>query len=200
MQDKTRRSNTDRSQATRASLLNAGRELFVKMGYAETATPDIAAAAHVTRGALYHHFSDKASLFEAVIRREASAVAEAIAEATRDIADPMISLEEGADAYLDAMALFGRTRLLLIDGPAVLGRELMDRIDRESPASTLVAGLAAATGRPVDASLEALSSLLSAAFDRAALDIGAGAAPAPYRQLLKQLLVIIPSVLLPDGI
>ena len=200
MQEKIRRTNADRSQTTRDALLHAGRELFVKAGYPDTGTPDIVASAQVTRGALYHHFADKAALFEAVIRKEASAVATAITEAARDIADPMIALEVGADAYLDAMAMPGRTRLLLIDGPAVLGRALMDDIDRENPGSTLVEGLAEATGRPVDAFVEALASLLSAAFDRAALDIGAGAAHAPYRQLIKQLLATAPAVLQPDGI
>jgi AcrR family transcriptional regulator len=201
MQEKSiRRSNADRSQTTRQALIAAGRELFVKSGYAETGTPDIVTAAAVTRGALYHHFTDKAALFEAVVREEARAVKDAITAATEGIADPTIALEVGGDAYLDAMTMPGRVRLLLIEGPAVLGRELMDRIDRENPAGTLVEGLAAATGRPVDASLEALASLFSAAFDRAALDIDAGASPGPYRRLLEQLLANLTAIMPPDGI
>ena len=201
MQEKpSRRTNADRSQSTRAALVGAARELFVRSGYAETGTPEIVAAAEITRGALYHHFTDKAALFEAVLRDEAKAVFDAIAEATKDIADPMTGLEVGADAYLDAMAVPGRTRLLLVEGPAVLGAEAMAAIDREFPAGSLTEGLSCLVGRAPDAELEAFSSLLTAAFDRAALDIVAGAAPGPYRRLLKQLLGNVPQVLTPDGI
>jgi AcrR family transcriptional regulator len=174
--------------------------LFVRSGYAETGTPEIVAAAEITRGALYHHFTDKAALFEAVLRDEAKAVFDAIVEATKDIADPMTGLEVGADAYLDAMAVPGRTRLLLVEGPAVLGAEAVAAIDREFPAGSLTEGLSCVVGRAPDAELEAFSSLLSAAFDRAALDIVAGAAPGPYRRLLKQLLGNVPQVLTLDGI
>jgi AcrR family transcriptional regulator len=52
-------SNEERSQAMRRALLEAGRALFVAKSYTETSTPDIVAAAGVTRGALYHHFEDK---------------------------------------------------------------------------------------------------------------------------------------------
>ncbi|MBL0372117.1 TetR/AcrR family transcriptional regulator [Rhizobium sp. KVB221] len=187
MQEKSRRSNSDRSHATREALLKTGRVLFVEFGYADTATPDIVAQAGVTRGALYHHFVDKAALFEAVVRQEAVEVARVIDAATADIADPAEALGVGADAYLDAMKVPGRTRLLLIDGPAVLGREKIDLIDWENPAGTLVTGLAAASGRAVDAELEARAQLLSAAFDRAALEIAAGASQPRFAILLKGL-------------
>ena len=185
---KERRSNADRSQAMRDALIAAGRELFIAKGYAETTTPEIVAEANVTRGALYHHFEDKAALFRAVAIAEFEQVADAINTATSDCTDPLEALATGTDAYLDAMTVPGRTRLLLIDGPAVLGREAMDAIDRETSGGTLVVGLTAALGRPADARLEAHASLLSAAFERAALDIGTGRAAEPYRALLKEML------------
>lgn len=186
---KERRSNADRTQSMRDGLIAAARELFIEKGYAETSTPEIVARANVTRGALYHHFEDKASLFRAVIQAESERVADAINLATQECTDAVDALNTGTDAYLDAMTVPGRTRLLLIDGPAALGREVMDAIDRETSGGTMVVGLTAALGRPADAGIEAHASLLAAAFDRAALDINAGGDASLYRVVLKRMLL-----------
>lgn len=172
-----RRSNPERTQATRAALIEAARKLFVEKSYAETATPEIAAAAGVTRGALYHHFADKQALFRAVVEQEARAVAAEIEHATPPSLTVLDALTEGGKAFLAAMALVGRTRLLLLDGPAVLGRTVMDEIDARHSARTLKEGLLAAMedGKLRKAPVEALTALLSAAFDRAALFIETGA-------------------------
>lgn len=185
---KERRSNADRTQAMRDILVAAGRALFVERGYAETSTPEIVAAAGVTRGALYHHFEDKAALFRAVIIAESERVADAINAATEGCTIAAQALDIGTDAYLDAMTEFGRTRLLLVDGPAVLGHDAMDTIDRETSGGTIIVGLSAALERTPDARMEVLARLLSAAFERAALDIATGADSAIYRAEIKRML------------
>lgn len=185
-----RRSNAQRSDATRATLLRAARQLFVAQGYADTSTPGVCAAAGMTRGALYHHFADKRDLFHAVLAAEAAAVAADIEAASSDNGmDPQQALVAGGDAYLDAMSVPGRTRLLLIEGPAILGREAVQALDAANAEASLRTGLKEAGVKGVD--LDALTACISAAFDRAALDLQDGKAPATVRATLRWLLARI---------
>ncbi|MGO1001966.1 TetR/AcrR family transcriptional regulator [Lysobacter sp. CA196] len=171
------RSNRERTEATRHALLEAARPLFVGKGYGDTSTPEVSVAAGTTRGALYHHFVDKRDLFRHVLQREAEAVRNDIIAATPAGLSAHEALIAGGEAYLQAMAVPGRTRLLLLEGPAVLGLAEIAAIDESNAAETLHAGLAAAIGRDEEVSIDALSKLLSAAFDRAALEIDAGGDP-----------------------
>jgi AcrR family transcriptional regulator len=177
-----RRTNPERAETTRKALLEAARSLFVSKGYADTSTPEIVAAAQVTRGALYHHFTDKRDLFRAVLEREAQTVASEIEASGSSDISPRKALIDGSMAYLEAMSVPGRTRLLLVDGPAVLGPAEMAAIDEAHAAWTLREGLEAVAGSlrhpfPVPA----MTALLSAAFDRAALAIEAGADPDDFK-------------------
>ncbi len=188
-QENARRTNRQRTEATRAALLDAARALFVEKGYAETGTPEIVRAASVTRGALYHHFADKTDLFRAVVTRESEIVAMEIESASADADNAHAALMRGAAGWFDAMNDAGRARLLLLDGPAVLGRAEMDRIDRETSAATLIDGLRAGqqAGQIADLPLHALASLLSALFDRAALDITNGGSRDDYLAVIETL-------------
>lgn len=69
-QENQRRTNRQRTEETREKLIEAARRMFVEKSYAETSTPEIVAAAGVTRGALYHHFADKQALFATIAERE----------------------------------------------------------------------------------------------------------------------------------
>jgi AcrR family transcriptional regulator len=171
-----RRTNPERSSATQAALIAVARQAFVAHGYADTSTPDLVEAAGVTRGALYHHFADKKALFRAVVEAESAAVAAAI-EAVPADGLPIAALIEGGDAYLTAMAAPGRTRLLLIDSPAVLGRADADAIGAQNGDRTLRDGLQAAIdcGAIAPMPIDTAAKLLGAAFDRAALEIANGA-------------------------
>jgi AcrR family transcriptional regulator len=190
MQEMTRRSNKDRSDATRAALIAAGRKLFVDRGYAETGTPELVAEAGVTRGALYHHFADKRALFRAVVEAESATVAHEIESAARPGLSPLKALSKGGAAFLEAMQLPGRTQLLLIDAAAVLGREELDAIDARHGGRTLHEGLAAAmqAGALPPLPLEATAQLLGAAYDRASLAIAAGGDPGEWRKLIDMVL------------
>lgn len=180
------RTNRERTEQTQQALIAAARRLFVDKGYAETATPDIVSAAGVTRGALYHHFEDKRALFRAVIEDEAEKVAEEIESRSADAQLPRDALLSGASAYFDAMAAEGRTRLLLLEAPAVLGAEA-SAIDRENAEESLRRGLAAMLPA-AGVQLGPLTSLLSAAFDRAAIEIEQGGVRKDYERAIASLL------------
>ncbi|MFN3225215.1 MAG: TetR/AcrR family transcriptional regulator [Hyphomicrobiales bacterium] len=192
MQEKNdRRSNAARTKATREALIGAARALFVEKGYAETATPEIVKKAGVTRGALYHHFDDKAALFLAVVRAEYEAVERDITEsATREPKDAIDALMLGSRAYMEAMRAPGRVRLLLLDGPAILGRLTLDAIDRETSADSLRLGLQAAmeAGAIRELPLAPLTAQLSAMFERAALGVAEGDEEAEHLEVMEALL------------
>ncbi|WP_245749610.1 TetR/AcrR family transcriptional regulator [Palleronia marisminoris] len=171
----SRRTQAERRSATRAQLMDAARALFVAKGYADTGTPEIVAAAGVTRGALYHHFADKADLFRAVCAREAEVVGKVIDDATRDLDDPAQAIRVGSVAYFDAMSVPGRSRLLLLDVPAVLGRDEATGLTLGEGRAQLREGLADALPDAGGGELEAMTDILSAAFDRTALAIAEGA-------------------------
>lgn len=184
-----RRSNKDRTAATRGALIAAARKLFVEKGYAETGTPEIVATANVTRGALYHHFSDKADLFRAVVEAEATAVSSQIVKESANTPTAVSGLLAGADAYFSAMSAPGRAHLLLLDGPAVLGQAEMIRIDMQTGGAELRTGLRVGmeSGELVQMPLDAMTAMLSAAFDKAALAISAGEPAGAYKDAITQL-------------
>lgn len=134
-----RRPRQSRAIATRTALVAAGRDCFGRLGFHQIGTPELVERAAVTRGALYHHFASKADLFEVV----AHDVAEDLRDRThqRVMEHPgsvLDMLVQGMKIYLDNVAADREIqRILLIDGPAVLG---WDRL-REIYAAILLPGI-----------------------------------------------------------
>jgi len=191
MQDKSeRRSNKERAQSTRADLISAARKLFYEDGYAQTPTPQIVKAAKITRGALYHHFTDKSDLFRAVFLAEAHAVAKQIGKNSTNSKSALDALLRGSEAYFTAMAVPGRTRLMLLDGPSVLGQGEIDHIYSQTSRKQLLNGLsqAMAKGELRKMPLKPLAILLSAAFDRAALAITEGESTKSYKTVIRNII------------
>jgi AcrR family transcriptional regulator len=113
---------------TRQALVDAARGLFTDQGYAATGTEEIVAAARVTRGALYHHFRDKNDLFRAVMEQVATEVAERLIESELGAAsDAWTEVRDGLRAFLDLCVVTDDfQRIVLVEGPAVLGHEAWD--------------------------------------------------------------------------
>jgi AcrR family transcriptional regulator len=128
-----KRTQSERSEATRGALIAAARHLFAERGYAGVATEEIVRAAGVTRGALYHHFADKRGLFEAVYKQLESELTERIAAgALAAGADsPLDAMRAGAEILLEACTDPEARQISLLDGPAVLGWDRWREIGAE---------------------------------------------------------------------
>ena len=185
-----RKSQAERRAETQRLLLSAARRLFAEKGYAATGTPEIVAAAGVTRGALYHHFADKKALFRAVVEEEHMLLAMSINAAAEgeDEPGPVKALVAGSEAFIGGMKDPGRRQIMLVDAPAVLGQEVVDEIDARHGMDTLICGLRDAMDADAIKRLPLvpLAHLLGAMFDRAALAVPEEAAD--YGKAIKALI------------
>ena len=196
MQTKTLNSNQTRTNKTTAALMSAMRELVLEKGYAQAGTPQIVERAGVTRGALYHHFEDKKKLFEAVIENEIKTVAREITSQGITTNDPLLALKKGAEAFIVTMAENGRTRLILVEAPSVLGRVTLLELEDKHTRRSLREGLENAMEMGVIAhiSLPPLLELLSAMFDSASLNIDDGM---PKKHVLEVVNLILDGITTP---
>lgn len=174
--------NPERSAATRARLIAAAHALFAEHGYAATGTEAILAGAGVRRGALYHHFADKAALFEAVCLALSEQAVPRVDEATAGVDDPVEALVLGAVAWIDFMTRPDVRRILAVDAPTVLGWARWEALDRQLSYAALRAGVDAAIDAgaiDVNCSREMLATLLNGALNAVALRVGAPGAQVP---------------------
>ena len=129
---------------TRAALVAAGRELFGASGFAATSVEDIARAARVTTGALYHHFPTKAAVFEAVFEQVHADLMPASIQAAAGAADAIDLLAAGFGAFLDKVLEPEVQRIVITDAPAVLGLARFTELDERYAFAATVAALEAA--------------------------------------------------------
>jgi AcrR family transcriptional regulator len=138
-------------EATRRAVLAAARSSFGSKGYARTSVDEIAAAARVTKGAVYHHFAGKEALFRAV-HAEVEGEAEARAVAARDPAgSPIDQIVAMVIDAADVIRRFDRP-VLLVWGESCDFFPIADaqRLASEFPSATLRAVPGAKTWVPVD--------------------------------------------------
>jgi len=180
-----RRTQADRSAATRRALVGAARALFAHDGYADVGTERIAHAAGVTRGALYHQFADKVELFAAVFEEVESELMTELATllASMPTGDPRELLLAGGEAWLDASTEPEVQRIVLLDGPSVLGWERWREIGLRYGLGLVTSVLAdaVATGAISPQPVEPLAHALMGALDEAALYVARAPDPVAAR-------------------
>ncbi len=111
------------SASTKRALVEVAETLFTENGYAATSLDAIVAGAQVTKGALYHHFSGKQALFEAVFERVETDASKTIQKALREHSDPWEKALAGLRAFLAVVREPRYRRIVIQEGPAVLGYE-----------------------------------------------------------------------------
>jgi AcrR family transcriptional regulator len=160
-----------RSASTRAKLIRAARTLFARSGYAEVATEEIVRRAGVTRGALYHQFPAKEDLFLAVYEQVEQELTESVSSLLDAQTSPFEAMRAGIRVFLEACRTPDVQRIVLIDGPAVLGwerwREVAERYGLGLMEAVVTAAIDAGEIAPLAA--VPLAHLLMGALDEAAL-------------------------------
>jgi len=170
-----RRTQAERSAATQQALQAAARRLWGERGYAEVSTPEIAEAAGVTRGAMYHQFPDKTALFISVLEAVETDVMRRLAAAVVAAAPdtPADTLHVAADAWLDIAGEPEVRRLVLLDAPNILGwagfREISQRYGLGMTEQLLTAAIEA--GQLKAQPVRPLATVMIGALDEAAMSI-----------------------------
>jgi len=170
-----RRTQGERTAQTRAALITVARRLFGAEGFADVGAERITREAGMTRGALYHQFAGKTDLFAAVLDQVEAEIAQRVAGAVAglDPADTTGMLLAGADAWLDASSEPDLQRIVLLDGPSVLGwdrwREICLRHTVGLIAALIQDGIDRGSLPPQP--VQALTHVLVGAVDEAALYI-----------------------------
>ena len=167
---------SERREATRAAIVKAAKRLFGERGFAGTTMDHVATAAHVAKGAVYHHFKTKEALFEAVFDQVSEDLVAEVERAARSENDALAAMAAGTQAYFAACATDATGQIILRDGPAVLGWERWREID----ARHFGGGFPLALERAMEDGLiarqpvEPLSRLLLGAVTEAAVACSAG--------------------------
>jgi AcrR family transcriptional regulator len=179
-----RRTQTERSAATQQALLSAARRLWGERGYAAVSTPEIAQAAGVTRGAMYHQYADKTKLFLAVLEAVETDVIGRLAAvvAAAQPSTPAHALHIAADAWLEIASESEVRQVVLLDAPSVLGwasfREIYQRYGLGMAEQLLSAAIESGELKPQPT--RPLATILIGALDEAAMSIAN--APDPVQE------------------
>ncbi len=170
-----RRTQSERSAATQRALLLAARRLWGERGYAAVSTPEIAEAAGVTRGAMYHQYADKAKLFVAVLEAVEEEVIKRLTAvvAAAQPKSPAEALRIAGDAWIEIASEPEVRQLVLLDAPTILGwagfREVSLRYGLGMTEQLLRAAIEA--GELQDQPVRPLATIMIGALDEAAMSI-----------------------------
>ncbi|WP_261720525.1 TetR/AcrR family transcriptional regulator [Streptomyces sp. FZ201] len=167
-------------EQTRLALVRQSRRLFSERGYAAVGLAELVEAAGVTKGALYHHFpGGKTDLFRAVLAEAQEEIGRRVAAAADAEDDPWAQLTAGCREFLVAATAPEIQRIVLVDGPAVLGWSEWRAMDEAASARHLAEALISLVEAGIIAAqpVQPLVHLLSGAMNEAALWLASSSRP-----------------------
>ena len=172
------KTRAEKMEETRAKLIAAARLAFAEKGYAAASMDDLTADAGLTRGALYHNFGDKQGLLAAVVDQIDSDLAQKAKAAGMAAGGGWAGLMAEGRAYIH-MALEPEVqRIVLLDGPAVLGDPSQWPSQNRCLQATIeTLGALQASGRLKAADIEAAARLLNGMALNAALWVASAEDP-----------------------
>jgi AcrR family transcriptional regulator len=200
--EQKRRTQGERSAATREALTTAARRLWGERGFAEVGTPEIAREAGVTRGAMYHQFADKTALFVAVIEDVEQRVMDELAAgvAAARPTTPAAALRAALDQWLTICVDPEVRQLVLLDAPSVLGwarfRELTQDYSLGMTEQLLRAAMDA--GQLAPQPVRPLAHVLIGALDEGAMVIAGADDRERARREVREVLLRLVDALLTD--
>jgi AcrR family transcriptional regulator len=173
-------SQAERRAATTAAILAAARALFAERGFEGASIDDIALAAGVAKGAVYHHYPSKEAIFLEVLDAVHRDVAAAEPPAgLAGVSDPVELIGAAVLHYLTQVSEPATRRILLIDGPVVIGWARWREIDDRYFGAGARVGLRAVLGPDAsEAEVDAATHLAMGAVMEAALVCATAADPA----------------------
>ncbi len=177
--DTARSRRVEYSETTRRALVDSAVELFTERGYAGTSLDEIARAARVTKGALYHHFGGKQALFEAAFEEVERRVTERISSMIADAGDPWTRMLAGLSGFLEVCLEPSYQRIVVQQGPAVMGWECWREAEERSTYGMvrLVVGQLIEQGEIEPLPLEALTRVVYGAMSAGATTIAGSPEP-----------------------
>jgi AcrR family transcriptional regulator len=198
------RTQSERSATTQLALQTAARRLWGERGYADVGTPEIAEAAGVTRGAMYHQYADKAALFVAVLE---AVEADVIGRLTATVSaarpkSPADALHIAADAWLEIASEPEIRQLVLLDAPSILGwagfREISVRYGQGMTEQLLTAAIDARQLKPQP--VRPLATVMIGALDEAAMSVANAEDPVEEQAQIRAVIHdLIDALLRPPG-
>ncbi|OBI06114.1 TetR family transcriptional regulator [Mycolicibacter nonchromogenicus] len=183
--------------------MSAARRLWGARGYAAVGTPEIAEAAGVTRGAMYHQFPDKAALFLAVVESVEADVMVRLAEAVAASAasTPAAALRAAAENWLVVAEDPEVRQIVLLDAPNVLGwdgfRDVAQRYSLGMTEALLSEAMQA--GQLPHQPVRALAHVLIGALDEAAMVIATADDPEQARADVSTVIQRLLDAMLTEG-
>ena len=166
----------ERREKTTAAIVKAAKRIFGERGFAAATMDDIAAGARVAKGAVYHHFPTKEALFEVVFDQVSLELVSDLDRIARTEKDALAAMAAGTQAYFSACAKGATGRIILRDGPAVLGWGRWREIDGRHFGGKFPRALTAAMDAGIIAlqPVEPLARLLLGAVTEAAVACSTG--------------------------